>query len=48
MDLVIARFLNKTFIVTEQIGIIPEDMDLLKEGNSEEHRESNSSKSNIQ
>ena len=24
MELVIARFLNKTFIVKEQIGIIPE------------------------
>ena len=35
-------------VMEEQIGIIPEDMDLLKEGNSEEHRESNSSKSDIQ
>ena len=35
-------------IVEEQIGISADDLNLLKEGKSEEHRESDTSKSNIQ
>ena len=35
-------------VMEEQIGTIPQDMDLLKEGNSEEYRESNPSKFDIQ
>ena len=35
-------------VMEEQIGVVPDDMDLLKEGSSEEHRESDSPKSNIQ
>jgi len=35
-------------IVEEQIGISADDLNLLKEGKSEEHRESDTSKSDIQ
>ena len=35
-------------VLDEQISNIPDDLDLLKEGDSEEHRESDNSKSSLQ
>ena len=35
-------------VLEEQITDVPEDLDILKEASSEEHRVSNTSKSNIQ